>query len=798
MSYNRLVHLWNITVFLWYATHFGLCHSNTKLTSNWMEERLYLRAQCKAKCLRLFQSANEQDLFKPTWIQTSAQWSLLSKCFRNNSEHCSSECFTACDGPPKECISSCSTQGIGCRIGCHHLQESVDPRPGQCPRPADMPKPALKRSPTKLTETMRCGKECRLDSSCSDSLHKCCSIGCNRVCTQPTFNDSVPPMPDSLIPQISEVSNAILALDWSAPYSQLTKICGPIVFILQTRLCACKMLDATQLSDWQTLIMTHQFGAKLDAFEPGKMYQFRIAAVSPHGTRGFGPETEAYPSRPEIPSVPSPPRNVTDSMWRFYSSGSISVLLSWQPPIRTDLPITEYVINWVVDHGYVQSGGHSLEGLTQFSQKVAPDRLQYVIQNLKPATSYKVQVIAVSYWHGHGQLKSQPNTIFLSTQSIHPVYTRQSTMEDRFRVSIRSFPTEQKSNCECGLDDPAQKLFRLEKTFYDRGSLMAKFLFKPPNKGTDHLVEWSPHVCINSKENDILTLKQHILVSSRTRAVTLGNLSFNCRYMVKITSVDGQRQSGDRNWFDSSHDSSPLTAMSPFDDHDLVSVKRSCFCTPSCLEVEVAEGPAPINCSPTDPGPPPPPAGLTAAQTSSPLSYRIQWNPPKFDETQSETLTSSTLANRQRTRAALSNQSPLLGTKYRVIWAPRVEEPVNKEMYNDDVGFSPIMDTQQSDVRIVEENQTWIELRDLQSGTFYIVRVQTLITSETGYQRESSPVAVYFVTPVKTGLLESEIPNSDDRNGSSSSAPQRTNDRMLTWVQLVTVIIAPRFIKNSV
>lgn len=55
--------LWIITVF-YHITRLGLCLSSTKLTSDWMEERLYLRAQCKAKCLRLFQSVSEQALFK--------------------------------------------------------------------------------------------------------------------------------------------------------------------------------------------------------------------------------------------------------------------------------------------------------------------------------------------------------------------------------------------------------------------------------------------------------------------------------------------------------------------------------------------------------------------------------------------------------------------------------------------------------------------------------------------------------------------------------------------------------------
>ncbi|KAF5398052.1 hypothetical protein PHET_08233, partial [Paragonimus heterotremus] len=134
------------------------------------------------------------------------------------------------------------------------------------------------------------------------------------------------------------------------------------------------------------------------------------------------------------------------------------------------------------------------------------------------------------------------------------------------------------------------------------------------------------------------------------------------------------------------------------------------------------------------PGLPSPPLNLKVKNLSK-LNYRISWRRPVTTGRTTKTPTSS-----------IGTQ--ITDTKYRVVWAPRVDEPVSKEMYNDQAGFSPIMDLQKSDARIVGKNQTWLDLHDLKEDTFYIVRVQTLIIMENeDHERESSPATLYFITP---------------------------------------------------
>ncbi|OON21861.1 fibronectin type III domain protein, partial [Opisthorchis viverrini] len=628
------------------------------------------------------------------------------------------------------------SEEVGCHIGCTLLQDSVSLRPGQCPLAA-LENPEVEQASDKSVETgldhSACLNMCRSDNDCLNPLYKCCSIGCRRICIEPQLNNTVPPLPAALNPIESKASPGIMELDWSGPYATANKVIGPIVFILQTRICICKQLSPAHLTDWQTLIMTHEFGAKLDAFEPGKMYQFRIAAVSPHGTRGFGPPSQPYPTDPVPPNPPSPPRNLTDSMWRFYSNGNIHVLLNWAPPDHSELTVTEYLIDWVIDHGYVQPGGQSLEGLTKFTHTVPAEQTQYVLQELRPSTAYKVQVRAISYWHGYGPLESQPNTIFLFTQSVMPAYHQQSTMVRHSNELLHTQPKddtrEESVACECGTKSALGVPLQLKKVFYDSGELIAAFAFTPPTPASTYQLNWSPQVCINAKENTAVLSQKSLKVQGTKRVVFLKDLRFNCRYMVQLRQLTHELSSKDELLWPPVHngDSQPRDGP-PY-------TAQNCFCTPSCLDVEISRGDSPKNCS--LPGPPPPPLNLRAVRVED-MRYRITWKPPIFAEHQNR------LVRRQQVRSA-----PLPSvTKYRVLWAPRVEEPVIREMYNDEVGFSPIMDLQQSDVRIVDKNQTWIDLPNLKEKTLYIVRVQTLSALDhQGYERESSPAVLYFVTP---------------------------------------------------
>lgn len=90
-------------------------------------------------------------------------------------------------------------------------------------------------------------------------------------------------------------------------------------------------------------------GATLGAFDPGQMYEFRVAAVGLHGSRGFGVGTEPYPKEPTNPQPPTTPKNVTAAKWRLHQNGQVSVSISWAPPDHSDLPLEKYSVSKLME-----------------------------------------------------------------------------------------------------------------------------------------------------------------------------------------------------------------------------------------------------------------------------------------------------------------------------------------------------------------------------------------------------------------------------------------------------------------
>ncbi|CAH8512388.1 unnamed protein product [Schistosoma intercalatum] len=717
------------------------CQLPSDITTSWMEERLFARARCKAKCLRLFNNPGEQKAFSRIWNNEKLNDLDWSTCFTNLQEQCSSDCFTTCDLPPTECLTHCTDKTIGCQIGCFLIKQTCENQPNECSNSMylmndlNYTSSINQNNQTQYNELKYpvvndCVNNCQLHNDCK----ACCKSKCHQLNTDSIYNELVPPRPIHLNSTISSTNTNIIKLSWSVQYQNITSTMNPIVFILQIRICICKVFDENYASTWQTLIMTHEFGANLEAFEPGRLYQFRIAAVSIHGTKGFGLSTDAYPRDPVRPSPPGSPRNVTDSMWRLYSSGKISLLLKWQPPVRSDLPLTEYLITWSIDHGYLHTDGQTLEALIQFTQTINPERTECILDNLKPATSYKIQVRAISYWHGFGNLESQPNTIFLSTQSIHPAFHQQIVNPIQIYTTPNTIklPTEftfksKSSNCECG--DGPQPLV-LKKIFYENHNLKAVLQINMTIKTENTtIIQWYPQVCIDSNNLILDTLPSTILLKSKDKRVILENLHFNCRYDVRVRVYPAN--------LDAKYVTMVESVVHVQNQQFDVIVYVGCFCTPSCSNVIKKEGRLPDNCILPALGPPSPPTKVQVIHISD-LNYRISWIQPMTNSDRN--------VNEHSSLSSSVNKLNKNSTKYRIMWAPRIKEPVDESMYNDEIGFSPIMDLQQIDVRVIDKDQTWIILNQLKPNTLYIVHVQTLLVSHNGMERQSDPVSVYFTT----------------------------------------------------
>ena len=83
---------------------------------------------------------------------------------------------------------------------------------------------------------------------------------------------------------------------------------------------------------------------KLNTFEKGTIYQFRLAAVTYYGTNGFGPISQNLPTVISKPPPPLPPEEVIDYKWQIGDKGRFRVEIKWKKSVDPFWRIYEYLV----------------------------------------------------------------------------------------------------------------------------------------------------------------------------------------------------------------------------------------------------------------------------------------------------------------------------------------------------------------------------------------------------------------------------------------------------------------------
>ncbi|KAL7063509.1 hypothetical protein AAHC03_01100 [Spirometra sp. Aus1] len=268
-------------------------------------------------------------------------------------------------------------------------------------------------------------------------------------------------------------------------------------------------------------------------------------------------------------------------------------------------------------------------------------------------------------------------------------------------------PTD--DHCKCSAMNAVDDRLEIRTPEIFQGDLTATVLFKsfPHTDNGVYQIEWFPQVCIDSHESTDSIASGMLTATVRSHYFRLTKLKFNCVYIVRLVAMDPEDRGPTR--LDSQQE-----------------VVTACFCTGSCKKTKRTLLSGASECPDTEPMTLLPPKNVQVELSDRRhLDYRVTWLPPALP---------------------ISVVQDDVFTRYRVMWAPRKEEPVDATTYNDKAGFSPILDTSRSDVRVVEKNQTWIILPRLRPKTFYILRIQTLGSPGRGREKESIPVVHYFMT----------------------------------------------------
>ncbi|KAL7063656.1 hypothetical protein AAHC03_0362 [Spirometra sp. Aus1] len=610
-----------------------------------------------------------------------------------------------------------------------------------------------------------------------------------------------------------------LELDWPDYYntSEAMGSSGkwkyPAVFLVQLRLFRglpnALVADPEQLggdpqitetggtfSEWRSLVWTTKLGAVLSDLQPGTWYQFRLMATSGAGFGGIGP-----PSQPikvtSLPEPPSSPRSLTEGTSRIYAN-KIEVKITWEPPVYGGDSIKFYRITWR------KNAFSSLDenSIAEYEAKVPKAVRAYTIQDLEPEAVYRVQVTAVAVID---------NKEWASPAAI--LYLRTAVIPNKEHASSGSpvFWNLPGRGCHC--ENGGANRYFVQPPYLEDGVVRATLTlpssivsqyFGPGVKETSIFnILWYPYVCIETQSAKVevpMKPMQTNVYKASLENFRLDNLRLQCHYKLRIQLVE--------EGLSTAHQKRVLGL---------------CFCTPSCKEVPVKSGEPPKNCSlpdlkvpygpidvhyrliPTDPNfrlnfpkhsptRRPTSPGLFSSSSSAsssqsetqPVFYSnggvghpiSRFDAMVFWKPHPETLSSVRRFHEYKSREGIfETGAPVsLVRGYRVIWGPRLIEPIEPGMYNN--GMPPQLDPERTESKVLDIQVNSVVLRNLEPATLYIVQVQTI-----GVHGDSPASSLFFTTPDISGTRET-------RSSSATSPPSMTISSLLPSLLFLTTWIS--------
>uniref|UniRef100_A0A096M507 Anosmin 1b n=1 Tax=Poecilia formosa TaxID=48698 RepID=A0A096M507_POEFO len=358
-----------------------------------------------------------------------------------------------------------------------------------------------------------CVESCSLDHDCPSS-RKCCFNGCGHTCQAPAnLYKGVPLKPRR---EMSFVENpeGHVKVAWVSKFNVSME---PVIYMLQSRWNIGIHPSEDHASPWATVVMTLSEDVILSDLRPQRWYQFRVAAINSHGSRGFTTPSKHYISSKD-PSPPEPPTNIRVSNQTLELTGSrpsVAVLLRWEPPREGDLPVHNYRITWMSRHARAVSA--EFEG-----NLVLDAQTELWLQGLLPATPYVLSVQTVAYW-GQKRLKSHRAQLFFTT-IIHEASSHKPPESSRLaHMDMLPNPSE---NLRLEVAAPHFHHSQLQVKVFWKWSHHARQRHRGP-----YILSWHPHTCTTN-----------VTSADRTTTVegthhTIKGLQFSCKYRVSVAMV---------------------------------------------------------------------------------------------------------------------------------------------------------------------------------------------------------------------------------------------------------------------
>lgn len=417
-----------------------------------------------------------------------------------------------------------------------------------------------------------CVESCSLDQHCP-APRKCCPNGCGHTCQVPANLYKGVPLKPRREMSFVEDSEGRLGVMWVSKFNVSVE---PIVYILQSRWNTGIHPSEDHASPWATVAMTLFEDALLSDLRSQRWYQFRVAAINSHGSRGFTTPSKHYISSKD-PSPPEPPQNIrVTNQSRDWStsqaasqftesrgnSAPVGVLLQWDPPREGDLPVHNYRVTWMPQqthtthrctqsaHGHTHAVHNNMHlharpthsRSQEQSRKESNSRVtqgaqcELWLQGLQPATPYFLSVQTVAYW-GQKRLKSPKAHIVFTTIAHTEDFSNElpSSSSSSSSPSSDLAPSSSLPQTDSSFNPFAAGNLRLEVAapHYHNNQLQVKVFWKWPYHARQrhpgpYVLRWFPHTCSNNVTSEERT------TSVQGTHHTITGLLFACKYQVAV------------------------------------------------------------------------------------------------------------------------------------------------------------------------------------------------------------------------------------------------------------------------
>ncbi|XP_028328217.1 anosmin-1a [Gouania willdenowi] len=438
------------------------------------------RARCASRCLSLHSLAslpnNQQEIGSLGWCQRHKQCAkCLEPCKESWEIKRKSSCREMCERvfPKKhwECVTS-----------CEFLWSVVVVKQGVCP-------PANRASGFEAA----CVESCDQDRDCP-AQKKCCSNDCGHTCQNPkNLYKGVPLKPRKEI-AFEELPSGQLEVRWSSRFNISAE---PVIYVLQRRWNFGIQPSEDTATSWEVVAQTTVQGVRLSDIRPGRWYQFKVAAVNTHGTRGFTTPSKHIHSRKD-PSLPPAPSDIRVANMTFSPGREVSAKILWSMPMDLDVPVHHYMVSW----SWTAAGHPTASSVSKRRKTVRQSRVE--LGSMRSNRSYSVEVQAVSYW-GQTQLKGPRGVLHFTTQ----------------RTTTKASQKPKRDVLDVGT--PFYQDGRLRVHVYWQTSMDPSVEF--------YKVQWGPEYCADNQTRPMEK------ISTKDSFISLEDLLFSCKYKVLVQPI---------------------------------------------------------------------------------------------------------------------------------------------------------------------------------------------------------------------------------------------------------------------